>query len=76
MGDMGQVLAILQARQGAETNAAFARRLGISRAYWSHILAGRRRLSEQLVRRAVRLYPEVGPQYLAELVNGDGEDAA
>lgn len=54
-------------REPGELDAQLARRLGISRSHWRHIQAGRREVSTAVAARAIALWPELGPLYLAEL---------
>ena len=69
----------LIAKQTAErlTGREMARRLGISEGHWSHICAvpPRRGLSKKVIRRALRLYPDLQLAFLNELVAPESEVA-
>lgn len=60
---------MLAARQAAEglTDAAMARKLGISRPYFSALKHGHRPVSFKLARRIRSLYPEIALHFIAEL---------
>ena len=57
----------LMRRQGDETDDVFAKRLGISRTYWAHIRAGRRRPSLRVIRAALAAFPELAPFHLLDM---------
>lgn len=67
MGDMRQisddlgrsVATTLAALQGAETDEAFAQRLGCTREHWWNVKNGRRNASYEFIKRAGRTFPEV-----------------
>lgn len=75
MTDMGRdVVARLVVLQGDELDEPFAERLGISRTHWSHIRAGRRRPTYALIRRAVKLYPELWPLVIEDIATDGTPD--
>lgn len=53
------VAAKLAEIQGTRTDAEFAAILGVSRAHWTHIRAGRRSPSYALIKRAAAQFPEL-----------------
>lgn len=63
-----QVVAVLSEEQGDRTDAAFAEMLGVTRAHWSHLRAGRRKPSYELIKRAADLFPRLYPIVIRDLV--------
>lgn len=53
----------------------FAERLGLSRSYWSHVKAGTRRLTDQMVRRVRILFPDLEDLCISALLE-ETSDAA
>lgn len=70
--DLGDEIARqLATHQGERTDAEMARLLGCSRPHWHHLKMGRRRPSYALVQRAVKLFPDLYPVVMRDLMSGD-----
>lgn len=52
-----EVVAKLLELQGSERDSDFAARLGVTRSHWSHIKAGRRKVSYAVVKRVSAEFP-------------------
>lgn len=66
-------------RAPGEPDAQLARRIGISRSQWRHILAGRREVSRKLAARVIAIWPDLEPLYLTEVqraLHGTPADSA
>lgn len=53
--------------QQSKTDLEVANEFGVDRTYWTHIRAGRRDLSLNMIRRAIALYPELEEYHLRDL---------
>lgn len=67
-GAAAEIATLLTRLQGDRTDADFAAVLGCTRVHWSHIRAGRRRLSYAMAKRVGRLFPEVLSILMRDLV--------
>jgi hypothetical protein len=75
--DLGRSVATkLTELQGAETDTAFARRLGCTREHWSNVKTGRRRASYELIKRAGRVFPEMQLLVMRDLMGEPAEAAS
>lgn len=54
-------------REPGEPDSHLAQRLGISRSHWGHVQAGRRSVTAALAARAIAIWPDLEPIYLAEV---------
>lgn len=68
--DVGaRVAAKLAEIQGARPDREFAEDLGITRAHWAHLKAGRRSPSYAFVKRVMALYPALYPIMVGDLTS-------
>ncbi len=69
--DVGaRVTAKLAEIQGARSDREFAALLGVTRAHWAHLKAGRRNPSYAFVKRVMGLHPELYPIVVNDLTSG------
>lgn len=61
------VLARLKLLQGERTDAQMGGLLGVSRSHWGHIRSGRRTLTYDITKRAVRVFPELYPVVVQDI---------
>lgn len=64
---MGRFKAALIARQNGDRDLDFAAQLGIGRAHWNYMRRGHRPISKTVIRQAVRLWPDLLTDYLADV---------
>jgi hypothetical protein len=62
--------------QGARSDQAMADLLGMSRPHWWRVKAGDRSLSRPALLKAVRAFPEIKAEAIAEIDNAAGAQAA
>lgn len=62
-----QVLAKMIELQGDRTDAQMGALIGVSPTHWRHIKAKRRRLTYQIMQRAVRAFPSLYPVVVSDL---------
>lgn len=63
-------------RQGDTADVVYGARLGLSASYWSHIKAGRRPLTDDMIRRLRRVYPDLSDVCTAALLEERGDSVA
>jgi hypothetical protein len=69
-----QVLAKMVELQDGRTDAEMGALIGVSPSHWRHIKAKRRRLTYQIMQRAVRAFPSLYPVVMSDLA-GEAEPA-
>ena len=62
-----EVVAKLIELQGDGKDAKVAEALGVTRSHWSHLKAGRKKMSYALVKRAIVAYPAILPIVMRDL---------
>lgn len=64
-----RVAAKLAEIQGNRSDAEFAPLLGVTRAHWAHIKAGRRSPSYAFIKRAAGIFPALYPIVMGDLIS-------
>ena len=69
------LLQALKDRQGTAHQADFAAQLGITQGHWSHVRNGSRTLTDRIVRRARKVFPDLEPLCIAVLLERESDAA-
>lgn len=72
---MDKIVERLADLQGGRTDGEMARLLGIHRTHWFNLRTGKRRLSRDVLTRAIAAFPDVWPDVVRDLA-GDSVEAA
>lgn len=73
---MDKIVERLTVLQGDRTDGEMAQLLGIHRTHWFNLRTGKRRLSRDVLTRAVAAFPDVWPEVVRDLAGTSAEAAS